>query len=166
MAGNMIDCPPLFFISSLQCPKSTCHRLFRFYLRLRPIDQKEFFGCTRECGVKPMYIVGVEHFVGHITLIKIDVRPLSALSLMASHRISIFYLNGIEIIILFNLFKSVMLQLDIGVILHYRIKELLVLLESQGRRLRLQSIQYDRMAALSFFRGFFLGILKVPSLML
>ena len=47
-----------------------------------------------------MEIVGREHVVGHVALVYIHMRPLSALSLMTCHGISIFHLEGIEIDIL------------------------------------------------------------------
>ena len=62
-------------------------------LRLRPIDEEELSGGSGESGVEPVDVVGGKHFVGHIALVYIDVRPLTALRLVARHGIRIFYLK-------------------------------------------------------------------------
>ena len=76
-------------------------------LRLRPIDEEELFGGSCESGVEPVDVVGGKHFVGHVTLVHIYVRPLTALRLVARHGIRIFYLQGVIVWIGFQLLEAV-----------------------------------------------------------
>ena len=63
-----------------------------FGLGLGPVHEIELLGSTGEGCVEPVDLVGGEHVVGHIALIQIDVRPLSALSFMAGDGIGKFHL--------------------------------------------------------------------------
>lgn len=76
-----------------------------FRLRLRPVDEIKFLCSTREGCIEPMDIVGREHVVGHVALVNIYVRPLSALCLMTCYGIGILYLQGIVTRVLPYLFR-------------------------------------------------------------
>ena len=49
-----------------------------FCLGFGPVDEEEFLSGSGEGGIEPVDIVGGEHIVGHIALIEIDMRPLTA----------------------------------------------------------------------------------------
>ena len=105
-------------------------------LGLGPVDEIELFRGSRKGRIEPVDIVGTEHIVRHIALIKIDVRPLSALCLMTGHGIGILYLKSVIIFIALQFFDAVGLKGHIGIILQHRLIELFLLLSRQGRCLR------------------------------
>ena len=75
-------------------------------MELRPVHKVELLGGAGEGSIEPVDIVGGEHVVGHIALIQIDVRPLSALSFMAGDGIGKFHLKGIIVTIRLHLFDA------------------------------------------------------------
>ena len=113
-------------------------------MRLRPVDQIQLLGGTGEGGVEPVDIIGREHVVRHITLIHINMRPLSALRLMAGHGIGKLHLQGIEELVLTNRLHPIRLERNVLIIFFYLTEELLLLLMGQGWRLARQSIQQHR----------------------
>ena len=113
-------------------------------MRLRPVDQIQLLGGTGEGGVEPVDIIGREHVVRHVTLIHINMRPLSALRLMAGHGIGKLHLQGIEELVLENRLHPIRLERNILIIFFYLTEELLLLLMGQGWRLARQSIQQHR----------------------
>ncbi len=64
------------------------------YLRFWPVDQIELLGGTCKGGIEPVQIVGREHVVSHITLVDIDMCPLSTLRLVTGGGIGVFHLQG------------------------------------------------------------------------
>mgnify|MGYP004419271719 CR=1 FL=1 len=104
-------------------------------MRLRPINEEEFLRSARESCVEPVDIVGREHFVGHIALVYVDVRPLSALRLMARDGIGVLYLQRIVVGISFQTLVAFGLGAHIGVVCHHLIEELLILFACEGRSL-------------------------------
>src|SRR3712207_2592563 len=64
---------------------------------LRPIHQKELLRGTGHRRVKPMVIVRGKHFVGHISMVHIDMGPLPALRLMAGDGIGKLYLQRVKV---------------------------------------------------------------------
>ena len=66
-----------------------------------------------------MDVVGGKHFVGHVALVHIDVRPLTALRLVARHGIRIFYLQGVIVWIGFQLLEAVGLSGDVSIVEHH-----------------------------------------------
>lgn len=113
-------------------------------MRLRPVDQIQLLGGTGEGGVEPVDIIGREHVVRHVTLIHINMRPLSALRLMAGHGIGKLHLQGIEELVLANCLHPIRLERNVLIIFFYLTEELLLLLMGQGWRLARQSIQQHR----------------------
>ena len=63
-----------------------------------------------------MNIVGREHFLGHIALVDIDMRPLPALRLVTGHRIGIFYLQRVEIRVGLEFFYAVALSRNVSIV--------------------------------------------------
>ena len=61
-------------------------------LRLGPVDEKQALGGAREGRVQPVDVVRSEHVVGHVALVYVHVRPLSALRLVAGHGVGVLYL--------------------------------------------------------------------------
>ena len=88
-----------------------------------------------------MDIIGRKHIVRHITLVEIDMRPLTTLSLMTRHGIGILNLKSVIILIALQFFDAVGLETDIGIILHHSIVELQVLLMRQSRSLGREGIE-------------------------
>ena len=74
-----------------------------------PIDEIKMTGGTREGGIEPVEIVGIDHIVGHVALVDIDICPLSALGLVASDGISEFHLQGVVVIILADVLHTLRL---------------------------------------------------------
>ena len=66
-----------------------------------------------------MDIVGGEHFIGHVSLVDVDVCPLSALSLVASHGVGVFDLQGIEVLVFAQPFHPVGFQRDVGIVFQH-----------------------------------------------
>ena len=63
-----------------------------FHLCFGPVDKVEMFGGTSEGGVKPMDVIGCEHLVCHVSLVEVDVCPLSALCFVTGDSITELYL--------------------------------------------------------------------------
>ena len=116
---NVQDFQPLFAIVNL---------------RFRPINQKKALCGTREGSIEPVQVVGSEHVVSHVTLVDIDMRPLTALCLVTSDGIGELHLQGIVVAILLQLVQAVLLQRDVRVVVHHAVVELLLLLAGQRRR--------------------------------
>ena len=87
-----------------------------------------------------MDVVGGKHFVGHVALVYIDVRPLTTLRLVARHGIRIFYLQGVIVRVSFQLLEAVGLSRDVGIVEHHLLEEMLTLLLRQGRCFGLERI--------------------------
>ena len=114
-------------------------------LLLGPVDQKQLVSGTREGCIEPVNIVGSKHIIGHISLVHIYMRPLSALCLMAGHGIGVLDLQGIEISILANRLHAVGLQWHKVLIVFLHLpEEFLLLLVGKGRRLALQGVEHTR----------------------
>ena len=79
-----------------------------------------------------MDVVGGEHVVGHVTLVEIDVRPLSTLGFMAGDGIGEFYLKGVIVTVRLQLLDTVSLMRNICIVLHHGIEELFLLFSSKG----------------------------------
>ena len=88
-----------------------------------------------------MDIVGSEHVVGHVALIDIDVRPLSALSLVACHGIGILHLQGIVIRVLAQRLKPVRLQGQVLIVSHHVLEQFFVLFACQRRCFSLKRVE-------------------------
>ena len=88
-----------------------------------------------------MDIVGGEHVVSHVTLVEIDVRPLSTLGFMAGDGIGEFYLKGVIVTVRLQLLDTVSLMRNICIVLHHGIEELFLLFSSKGRCLRSERIE-------------------------
>ena len=88
-----------------------------------------------------MDVVGREHFLGDIALIDIDVRPLTALRLVAGHGIAVFHLQRAVIDIFHHLFQPLRLRLDIGIIGQNAVVELATLLCGECWSLALQRVE-------------------------
>ena len=89
-----------------------------FYLRLGPVNQEEFFGGAGEGGVEPVDIVGGKHIIGHVTLVYVNVRPLTTLGLVTSNGISIFYLESVIVLIALQFFYALNFLWHISIIFH------------------------------------------------
>ena len=103
-------------------------------LRLGPVDEKQFVGGSCEGGVKPVYVVGREHVVGHVALVYIYVCPLSALRLVAGHGVSVFYLKSVVVGVFLQLLVAFGLGGHVGIIEHHLLEELLILVVRECRR--------------------------------
>ena len=101
------------------------------------------FACPCESCVEPVDIVGSEHLIGHIALIEVDVRPLSALRLVTGDGISELDLHSIVVLVLTNLPHAVGFQRNIGIVCHHIVEQLLVLLVCQSWCLCHQRVQDD-----------------------
>ena len=113
-------------------------------MRLWPIDQIQLFRGTGEGSIEPVDVVGRKHVVRHIPLIHINMRPLSALRLMASYGIGKLHLQGIEEPVLPDCLHSIRLERNVLIIFFYLPEELFLLFMGQGWRLARQSIQLNR----------------------
>ena len=91
-----------------------------------------------------MDVVGRKHVVRHIPLIHINMRPLSALRLMAGYSIGKLHLQGIEEPVLPDCLHSIRLERNVLIIFFYLPEELFLLFMGQGWRLARQSIQQNR----------------------
>lgn len=100
-------------------------------------------GGSGEGGVEPVQVIGSHHLIGHVTLVNVDISPLTTLSLMAGNGIAELHLQGIVVVVLTDALHAVFLQWNIGIILHDGIEQLLVLLVSEGWRLRCESVEDD-----------------------
>ena len=65
-----------------------------------------------------MDIVGGKHIIGHVTLIYIDVRPLTTLGLMTSNGIGIFYLESVIVLIALQFLYALNFLWHISIIFH------------------------------------------------
>lgn len=113
-----------------------------FRLRLGPVHEKEFLCGTREGCVEPVDIVGREHVVGHVALVNIYVRPLSALCLVAGNGIGILYLQGIVTRVLPYLLQAVGFQRHILIVFHNSVEEPLALFARKSRSLSHKTVGY------------------------
>lgn len=86
-----------------------------------------------------MVIVSIDHVVGHIALIDINVTPLPALRLMAGDSIGELHLQSIEVSIAFHCPQSFWLGFKISIVFHHLIEELFALLTCQCGSLREQA---------------------------
>ena len=75
-----------------------------------------------------MDIVRREHIVGHVALVDIYVRPLSALCFVAGYGVCVFYLESIEIGIFPYGFHAVSLSGNVSIVLFYSLEESVALL--------------------------------------
>ena len=99
-----------------------------FLLRLLfpPVHHIYSFLASRYGSIEPMDIVRREHIVGHVALVDIYVRPLSALRLVAGYGVCVFYLDGVEIGIFPYGFHAVSLSGYVGIVLFYSLKRALL----------------------------------------
>ena len=79
-----------------------------------------------------MDVVRSEHIVGHVALIEIDVRPLSALSFVTGDGIGELHLQGVEITVGLQFCDAVCLERYIGIVFHHGIEELFLLFTGEG----------------------------------
>lgn len=73
-----------------------------------------------------------EHIVGHVSLVYIYVCPLSALCLVAGYGVGIFYLYGVEVIVVSHLVNALTLLAYVGIVGHHAIIQHLVLFGGEG----------------------------------
>ena len=112
-------------------------------LGLGPVDEEEFFRGAGKGGIEPVDVVGGEHVVCHITLIEIDMGPLTTLGFMASDCIGELDLKGVVVTVALQFLDAVCLIGYVGIILQNGIVELFLLVMSQGGCLRCKGIKDD-----------------------
>ena len=94
-----------------------------------------------------MVIVSIDHVVGHIALIDINVTPLPALRLMAGDSIGELHLQSIEVSIAFHCPQSFWLGFKISIVFHHLIEELFALLPGEGGRVGQERVEHDFLQA-------------------
>ena len=90
-----------------------------------------------------MNIVGCEHFVSHIALVEIDVRPLSALRFVARNGIAELYLHGVEVFVFAQLLHTIGFSGHVGIVFHYTLKQFVVLFVCQCRGFRRECVEHN-----------------------
>ena len=79
-----------------------------------------------------MDIIGCQHIIRHISLIYIDMFPLSTLCLVASDGIGILHLHGIEVLVFSDGLHAVCLQRNILIVFLYPTEKLFLLLTGKS----------------------------------
>ena len=69
-------------------------------LAVAPVDEEEALTGSGEGGIEPVDIIGSKHVVGHISLVDVDMSPLSALGLVAGHGVGKLDLQSGEVRVL------------------------------------------------------------------
>ena len=91
-----------------------------------------------------MCVIRRHHLRRDVSLVEINVRPLSALGLMTGHGVGILHLNSVEKVVLSQLFQSLLLGRYIVVIGHYLVEQAFGLLSCQCRGLGSERVQEHR----------------------
>ncbi len=79
----------------------------------------------------------------NVTDIQKDVFPFAPLRLVARYGISVFHLQGVEVWVLLHLFIPLALLGEIGIVLHHRFEERVVLFSGHSRHLGVQHVEVD-----------------------
>ena len=110
---------------------------------LGPVDEEEFFRGAGKGGIEPVDVVGGEHIVCHISLIEIDMGPLTTLGFMTCNCIGKLDLKVVVVTVALQFLDEVCLIGYVGIILQNGIEELLLLVMSQSGSLRCKGIKDD-----------------------
>ena len=88
-----------------------------------------------------MAVVGCQHVVGHVPLVDIDVRPLSALRLVAGDGVGVLHLQGIVEPVLLEFLHALRLEAYVVVVGQHAFVELCLLFACQCGSLARQRVQ-------------------------